>query len=366
MNITDLDVSLSANFDGHERVTFFDDPETGLKAIIALHNTNLGPGFGGCRFYPYTDHQAALEDVLRLSRGMTYKSALVGLPLGGGKSVIIGNPKTDKTPAMMRAFGKAIESLQGRYIVAEDVGTTDDDMVEIASTTIHVSGLPEDKNFPHELRGNPSPITAQGVISGVKSALIHHFGHSNPQGLRFAVQGLGAVGYAAAEILLQEGAQLIVADLDQVRIDKLKSLYPQQVQHVAASDILMVEADVLMPCAMGGILNDTTIPQIKAKIIAGAANNQLALARHDKLLKEAGILYAPDYVINAGGIVAVAYQYFERTHSNPSKFDLTQSGMRSHVEKIKDTTSTILREAAQYDEPTGLTADRLARAIFQK
>jgi leucine dehydrogenase len=364
MKITDIPVAHFSSYDDHKLVRFFEDPASGLKAIIALHNTHLGPGFGGCRFYPYADMDAAIEDVLRLSRGMTYKSALAGLPLGGGKSVIIGNPKTDKTPAMMRAFGAAIETLNGQYITAEDVGTTDDDMVEISQATNHVSGLPHSPDAKHELAGNPSPITAYGVVCGVRAAIQHVFGHQDVSRLHFAIQGLGAVGYAAAEYLLKDGARLTVADLDAARAQKLSDTYKGQVTIGDTKTILFTQADVLMPCAMGGILNDDTIPSLRTKIIAGAANNQLGSARHDQMLKDHGILYAPDYVINSGGIVAVAYQYFARRQLHTT-LDLTHAGIWNQTEKIYATTARVLDVANVHNQPTGFTADNMARSIFE-
>jgi len=282
---------------GHEQVTFFQDEKTGLKAIVAIHSTTLGPALGGCRVWPYESEAAALNDVLRLSRAMTYKNAAMGLALGGGKSVIIADSSVDKTPALFEAFGRAVERLGGRYITAQDVGTAPADMVAIRSQTQWVAGLPDTS-------GDPSPATAFGVYSGLKAALKHAFGSDDLKGRKVAVQGLGAVGMSLAERLYADGAQLIVADIAQKRIDQ--AVHDLGARAVTSDEILGVECDVFAPCALGGVINDDTVGRLNAKVVAGSANNQLAEARHADALKERGIVYAPDFIINGGGVINVA------------------------------------------------------------
>ena len=283
--------------EGHEQVVFFYDQATGLRAIVAIHSTRLGPALGGCRMWPYRDEEEALYDVLRLSKAMTYKNAAMGLPLGGGKSVIIGDPRKDKTPQLFEAFGRCLERLGGAYITAEDVGTSPEDMLAVQRMTTHVAGLPGKS-------GDPSPATAFGVYNGIKACLQHLFGDDSLAGRRVAIQGLGAVGWHLCEHLHKEGAQLIVTDI-----------FPEKVQRAVAAfgatavepdAIYDVECDVFSPCALGAVINDSTIPRLKARIVAGSANNQLAKARHAEALQERGILYAPDFIINGGGVINVA------------------------------------------------------------
>jgi leucine dehydrogenase len=282
---------------GHEQVTFFQDEKTGLKAIVAIHSTALGPALGGCRVWPYESEAAALNDVLRLSRAMTYKNAAMGLALGGGKSVIIADASVDKTPALFEAFGRAVERLGGRYITAQDVGTAPADMVAIRSQTQWVAGLPDTS-------GDPSPATAFGVYSGLKAALKHAFGTDDLKGRTVAVQGLGAVGMSLAERLYADGAQLIVADIAQKRIDQ--AVHELGARAVTSDEILSVECDVFAPCALGAVINDDTVGRLNARVVAGSANNQLAEPRHADALKERGIVYAPDFIINGGGVINVA------------------------------------------------------------
>jgi len=282
---------------GHEQVTFFYDEKTGLKAIVAIHSTALGPALGGCRVWPYESEAAALNDVLRLSRAMTYKNSAMGLPLGGGKAVIIADSRADKTPELFEAFGRAVERLGGRYITAEDVGTEPDDMVAVRRHTRHVAGLPDTS-------GDPSPATAFGVYNGIRAALKHAFGDDDLRGRRVAVQGLGAVGMHLCRYLHEDGAELIVTDIAQKRIDQAVS--EMNARAVGSDEIYDVECDVFAPCALGAVVNDATLPRFKAKVIAGSANNQLAEARHGDALKQRGILYAPDFIINGGGVINVA------------------------------------------------------------
>lgn len=370
MIVKDLDVSAHPQFDQHERVVYFEDQATGLKSIIAVHNTRLGPGLGGCRIYPYNNIQEAEHDVLRLSRGMTYKSALAGLPLGGGKAVIIADPRRDKTEAMMESFGRAVDYMEGTYVTAEDVGTAESDMIAIARHTRHVTGLPSAEGHivgdQGGVCGNPSPVTAYGVFCGLKASVKHAFGRDDMQGLTVAVQGLGAVGYALCQYLHRAGARLIVADVNRDAVVRAEQEFSGSVMSVPATDILMQQADILAPCAMGAVLNDETIPLIKARIVGGAANNQLAAPSHDAMLKSMGILYAPDYAINSGGVTSVGYEYFIKSGvQNPYSYPLTMDSMTQHVERIYDTLLTIFDIAETENVPTGVAADRLAERRFK-
>ncbi len=290
------------SFDGHEIVAFGHDKDTGLNAIIAIHNTCLGPAAGGCRMYPYADSEAALDDVLRLSRGMSYKSALAELPFGGGKSIIIGDPQKDKTPELLRAMGTFIHSLGGRYIVAEDSGTSVADMKIIKEKTHHVAGV--DSSAKH--LGDPSPSTALGVFTGIQVAVKHKLGLDELSGLRIALQGVGQVGYYLTELLTRAGARVFVADINRENVRRVVEEFGAHA--VSSEDVIGIEAEVFSPCALGAVLNDAGIHALNAPIVAGGANNQLAEERHADLLLEKDILYAPDFVINAGGIIEVYHQ----------------------------------------------------------
>lgn len=345
-----MNVFSDSAFDGHEQVVFASDDATGLKTIIAVHNTNLGPSLGGCRMWPYASDQDAIHDVLRLSRGMTYKSALANLPLGGGKSVIIGDPRSQKTPELFRAMGRAVEQVGGRYIVAEDVGTSPADMAQIASQTKHVGGI-NDGTDPSRT-GDPSPFTAYGVFIGLTEAARFKYGLDDLTGLRVAVQGLGHVGYHLCQMLHDAGAKLVVADLNQASVSSAVAAFGATA--VSVDDILSVDADILAPCALGGVINDHSIEKIHAHIIAGAANNQLEHARHGDMLREAGILYAPDYVINAGGVVEVHYCREGKPVAETNK----------HIESIGPTVREIFERAKQHNLSTSFVADRLAEERF--
>ncbi|PIP79674.1 MAG: amino acid dehydrogenase, partial [Gammaproteobacteria bacterium CG22_combo_CG10-13_8_21_14_all_40_8] len=286
-------------YDDHEQVVFCSDVETGLKAIICVHNTNLGPAVGGCRMWEYNTDEGALVDALRLSRGMSYKNALAGLKMGGGKSVIIGNPKTTKSDALFRAFGRFVESLSGKYITAEDVGINPHDMALVNQETKYVLGL-EGKS------GDPSPVTAYGVYKGMKAAVKHRLNRDSLEGIRVAVQGAGHVGYYLCKHLSEEGAEIIISDINKDSVEKVVAELGAKA--VDINDIYSQDVDVYAPCALGATINDETIPRLKATIVAGAANNQLAEDRHGDILKSRGILYTPDYVINAGGIINVSYE----------------------------------------------------------
>lgn len=288
------------SFDGHEQIVFCNDEDTGLKAIIGIHNTVLGPALGGTRMWAYQSEWHALNDVLRLSRGMTFKAAITGLNLGGGKAVIIGDAKTQKNDALMRRFGEFVHSLSGKYITAEDVGMETRDMDVVREVTPHVTGISESKGGA----GNPSPITAYGVYMGMKAAAKYQFGTDNLDGKKILVQGVGHVGETLVKHITDEGAKVIINDINEARLEELSNKYGANV--VLGNDIYGLDVDIYAPCALGATINDATIDQLKAKVIAGAANNQLAdEIKHGRLLKEKGIAYAPDFLINAGGIINV-------------------------------------------------------------
>lgn len=342
-------------FDQHEQISFFHDQQSGLKAIIAVHNTNLGPALGGCRMWTYESDDAALKDVLRLSKGMTYKAAVAGLPLGGGKSVIIGDAKKHKTADLMRAMGRAVDSFGGRYIVAEDVGTTTEDMNHINSQTKHVVGIVGGQHGS----GDPSPTTALGVFMGLKAAARHRLQRTDLKGLKVAVQGLGNVGYNLCRHLHQAGAQLIVTDIAPEKIDMASREFGAMA--VALNSIYDIEADIYAPCALGGTINDETLKRLKCKVVAGAANNQLAEARHGDVLRDMKILYAPDYVINAGGLISVYYEHVARTSNKPYDRQM----VLDHVAKIDSTSESIFKRADQEGISTSLAADRIAEGCFK-
>ncbi len=335
----------------HEQVVFCHEPAAGLKAIIAIHDTTLGPSLGGCRFYPYPNEEQALGDVLRLSRAMTYKASLAGLNLGGGKSVIIGNPETDKNETLFRAFGRFVDGLGGRYITAEDVNTSVQDLEWIRRETQYATGLPEAQGSS----GDPSPVTAYGVLVGIKAALMTQLNTDNLKGIKVAVQGVGHVGRNLCHLLHEAGAELFISDVNQAAADRVVAeLGAGLVDH---REIHAMAVDVLAPCAMGGALNEVTIPQIKAPIIAGAANNQLARPKADgEALHKRGILYAPDYAVNAGGLInlAVELEGYDRERA------------LAKVEGIYDTLMKIFRMSAEEERPTHQVADGLAEERIRR
>jgi leucine dehydrogenase len=339
-----MSVFTHGSFDRHELVAFRCDPHSGLRAIIAVHDTRLGPALGGCRIHPYADEEAALADVLRLSRGMTLKSALAGLPLGGGKSVIIADPARDKTRALLLAMGEFIDSLGGCYIGAEDAGSSVADMAVMAERTCHVAGLPSEQFGS----GDPSPATAHGVFTGIRAALAHRFGTPDPRGIRVAILGVGNVGERLARLLHMAGARLFVADVDERRVARVcdeTGARPLSVEGFWGADV-----DVLSPCALGGGLNPVTVPRIRAAIVAGSANNQLASEAMGDLLRERGVLYAPDFAINAGGVIAIHYQ----------RSGGSWGAAMQHVERIGDTLSELFVRAEREQCSTALLAERLA------
>lgn len=293
----------------HEQVMFCNDPETGLRAIIAIHDTTLGPALGGTRMYPYESVDDALEDVLRLSEGMTYKCAAADLDFGGGKAVIIGDPAKDKSPALFRAFGQYVDSLNGRFLTGTDMGTTMDDFVEALKETDYINGIPESYGGG----GDTSIPTAQGVVYALEATNQFLFGHKELGGNTYAIQGLGKVGFKVAEHLLQAGADLFVTDINEAVIQKIKQKGAERNRTVTAvnsADIYSVPAHIFIPCAMGGIINEQTVHELQVKAIVGSANNQLASKNLIHALQQKEILYAPDYIVNAGGLIQVADELY--------------------------------------------------------
>ena len=338
---------------GHERILLCSNPEVGLKAIIAVHSTALGPGLGGLRMWPFKDFDEAITDVLRLSRGMTYKAAAAGLNLGGGKAVILGDPKTDKSEALFRSFGRYVESLNGLYITAEDVGTDMEDMEIILTETRWVSGV----SPAHGGSGDPSPVTAYGVLQGIKAAVNLIFGQPEIKGRSVAIQGLGSVGYYLAKYLKRDGASKIFgADIDTEAAEKAAADFGVEI--VSTEDIAKVDCDILAPCALGASLNEETIPDLRCRIVAGAANNQLADEERDGMaLHEREILYTPDFVINAGGLINV-YNELAGQYNQERALRMTR-GIYLNLMRVFEISRT---EAL----PTYVAADRMAEERIGK
>jgi leucine dehydrogenase len=330
---------------GHEEVVFFQDKSCGLKAIIAIHDTTLGPALGGTRMWPYANEEEALIDVLRLSKGMTYKAAVSGLNLGGGKAVIIGDPKKDKSEALFRAFGRFIESLNGRYITAEDVNTSVDDIEHIFAETNYVTGVAQQYGGS----GNPAPYTALGVFRGIEASVTKAFGTRSLKGKTVAIQGVGSVGFELAKLLNEAGAHLVYTDVNERGIQKMKDSFSNS-KFVAPNDIFSAACDIYAPCALGASVNDETISQMKCKIIAGAANNQLKEDRHGLMVKDKGIIYAPDYLINAGGLMNVSIE-FEGWADSKS---------RRMIDTIYDKTLEVFRISDEQNIPVNKAADVMA------
>tara|TARA_R110002095_G_scaffold209748_1_gene196518 strand:- start:67 stop:1137 length:1071 start_codon:yes stop_codon:yes gene_type:complete len=342
-------------FDQHEQLNFFCDEASGLKAIVAVHNTNRGPALGGCRMWNYASDEDALRDVLRLSKGMTYKSALANLDLGGGKSVIIGEPRQHKSEALLEAMGRFLNMMGDRYIAAEDSGTSVADLTVMGRHTRNVAGITERTGIDGlPCNGDPSPATAYGTYVGLRAAVKHRLGRDDLRGLKVAVQGVGNVGYRLAQYLAAAGAELYVTDIHQDQV--LRAVEELGATAVAADQILALDVDVLAPCALGAILNDISIPRIKARVIAGASNNQLAAPRHDAMLRQQGILYTPDYAINAGGIIDIFYERVGHDHHR----------VLAHIESIGETLNEIFQRADGSDRPTGEIANELAEERFLK
>lgn len=361
--------------DAHEQVIFCENKAAGLKAIIAIHDTTLGPALGGCRMYPYKTEDEALIDVMRLSKGMTYKAAAAGLNLGGGKAVILGNPKTDKSEALFRAFGRFVESCHGRYITAEDVGTSVHDMEYLFMETKYVTGVAP----AHGGSGDPAPVTAFGVFHGLIACAERAFGKEfsedelanlvrateadvdDPEsaeryrgkgpsldGLTVAVQGLGNVGSHLVRHLTEAGARVIATDIDPETCEKIHAKYDCEV--VGVNDIYGVECDIFSPCAMGAGINDQTLDLLKCKVVCGAANNQLAEDRHGRLLEERGVLYAPDYVVNAGGLINVYVEMEGYVRKRALRM----------ASSILDNTRRVFEISSEQSVPSFIAADRLA------
>ena len=329
---------------GHEQLVFCQDENTGLKAVIAIHNTNLGPALGGTRMWDYSSEENAIKDVLRLSRGMSFKAAITGLELGGGKAVIIGDAKTQKTPELMKRFGEFVDSLNGKYITAEDVGMSEKDMEYVRMTTKHVTGIPESMGGS----GDPSPITAYGVYMGMKACAKFKWGNDNLTGKNILVQGIGHVGEYLVQHLSSENANIFINDINADQLNIVAKKYNATI--IESSEIFALNMDIYSPCALGATLNPDSIKKLKCEIICGAANNQLENENRDSLLiKEKGIIFAPDFLVNAGGLINV--------YSEIKKFSKEQ--VLSQTKKIYDSTLEILRKS----ELEGLTSYEAALKI---
>lgn len=344
-DLTENPVIGQMSLHNHEQILFCNDNATGLKAIIAIHNTVLGPSLGGTRMWNYKNEMEALNDVMRLSRGMTYKSSVAGLNLGGGKAVIIGDPKKVKNEALLRRFGKFVNSLGGKYITAEDVAMTSRDMEIIKMETDFVSGLPENMGGS----GDPSPVTAYGVYVSMKASAKEVWGNDSLNGKKVLVQGIGHVGEVLVGHLTKEGAKVYIHDINEEHLKSATDKYRAEV--VSADKMFDLDIDIYAPCALGATVNDDTLGRLKCKIICGAANNQLAEeAYHGEMVGKQGILYAPDYVVNAGGIINV---YYELEGYNRER-------AMTHAEKIFDTTYNLFQLAKKEGIPTYMAANRLA------
>jgi leucine dehydrogenase len=330
---------------GHEEVVFWYDRAAGLRAIVAIHDTTLGPALGGCRMWAYTEEDAALTDVLRLSRGMTMKNAAMGLDLGGGKSVIWADPHQDKSEALFRSFGRLVQSLGGRYITAEDVGVSAEDMALVARETRYVGGL-------RETSGDPSPATALGVVEGIRACLRHLDGHDDLDGRHIVIQGLGHVGSMLARMLHDHGVRLTIADIDEQQTRDVAAEVGAEI--VAPDAVFDVPCDVFSPCALGAILNDDTIPRLRCRAVAGSANNQLGEPRHGGMLRERGILYAPDFVINGGGVVNVADEFHPDGYHHDRAYE--------RIAQIGRQVFEVVRTAEQEGIPTEEAALKLAES----
>jgi len=327
---------------GYEQISYFNNEKAGLKCIIAVHSTKCGPALGGCRLFPYASEEEALFDVLRLSRGMSYKNSAANLPLGGAKAVIIADPK-QKTDAMLEAFGECVETFKGRYLTAEDVNTDTADMDKVLRTTDYVTGRTS-------ISGDPSPFTALGCFEGIKAVAKYSFGADSLDGMTFAVQGLGNVGYKLAAMLKEAGGKIIACGNSKPEtLKKFQEEYGAEI--VDKSEIFSQKCDFLVPCAMGGVINYETLPQLKCKAVAGCANNQILDDECARALKAKGIAYAPDYIINAGGVINVGQEAF-------TTYDA--ENVRSQCRNIYNTVYRVLEEAGREGLPEGIIADRIA------
>ena len=331
---------------GHEQVVFCQDAPTGLRAIIAIYSTALGPSLGGTRFYPYASEDAALADVLNLSRAMAYKNALAGLDLGGGKAVIIGDPSRLKSEALLRAYGRFVESLNGRYITACDIGTYSEDMDVVARESRHVTG----RTVPHGGSGDSSVLTAFGVFQGMRAAAEHAWGSPSLDGRRVGVEGVGKVGSHLVEHLVQARAQVVICDVDRAAVERVQAAHPAVAIVTSRQDLLASSIDVYSPCALGGSVSDETLELLRVRIVCGGANNQLAHPGLEKLLAERDIVYAPDYLVNSGGVIQVADEL--------EGFNFDRA--KARAAKIFETTKRILASADKEGVPPAVAADRLA------
>lgn len=339
--------------DGHEEVVFFSDPSCGLKAIVAIHDTTLGPALGGTRMWPYENIEVAVNDVLRLSRGMTYKASISGLNLGGGKAVIIGDPKEIRSEALFRSYGRFLESLNGRYITAEDVNIRVEDIEHMFTETSNVVGVAK----IHGGSGNPSPYTALGVLRGIEASCLKVFNDRSVKGKVVALQGVGTVGRHLGKLLNDSGAKIIFTDINEKNIDSFKEKFPNA-DYVKSDEIYSVDCDIYSPCALGATINDETIDLLKCKIVAGAANNQLEVQeRHGKVLKEKGILYAPDYLINAGGLMNVSIEFEGWSDTKSRRMIDTIYDKTINIFKIAD------KEGVSIYEATDLLAEERISSI---
>jgi leucine dehydrogenase len=338
------------DFDAHEALHIVTDERSGLRAIIAMHSTHLGPAAGGTRFWDYEDDSEALTDALRLSRGMSYKNAMAGLPLGGGKAVVLADRNRTKTPEMLAAFGRAVDSLCGNYVTAEDVGMSVADMIEISKQTKYVAGLPVEGGA---VGGDPGPHTSLGVFLGIKAAVKRALGKDSLNGLHIAMQGAGSVAGGVCRHAAAEGAKLSIADVDDARAQKLAAETGGTV--VAPGQVLSLDADVVSPCALGAVLTERSIAALNAPIVAGGANNQLATKKDGQRLQDRGILYAPDYVINAGGIINVSTEYVG---------DGGPDLVRSRIDAIPERLERIWAESARTARDPAAIADDMAQRLI--
>jgi leucine dehydrogenase len=344
-----------ADFDDHELVELVHDSKSGLVAIIALHSTHLGAAAGGTRFWHYAAPDAAMRDALRLSRGMSYKNAMAGLPMGGGKAVVLLDAKGSKTHEMLAAFGDAVDALRGRYVTAEDVGASEADMVAIHRRTPHVCGLPVEDG---SVGGDPGPFTAMGIYHGIKAAVAHKLGKKGVKGVRVAIQGCGSVGGGVARLLAKDGARLTVSDIDTRRAKTLAKEVDGEA--VTADQVMSVACDVFSPNALGAVLDEEGVARLDCAIVAGGANNQLARPEHGEQLHARGVLYAPDYVINAGGIINVSLEYLCRQHGTPC--DINE--VRKRIAQIPERLVEIWRESEGSNRSPGVVADAMARKLI--
>ena len=343
-----MSVFSNPSFSEHELVAFRNDRHSGLRAIIAVHSSALGPAVGGCRMYPYASEADALHDVLRLSRGMTHKSALAGLPFGGGKSIIIGDPHKQKNRALLEAMGDFVNSLGGRYITAEDVGTSVADIRTMARRTPYVAGLDD-----NEHGGDPSPSTAYGVFLGIRTAVRHRYGRDKLDGIGISIQGLGHVGSRLARLLIEDGATVYGADINAANLERAAA--ELGVRPVSSDEVLLLPVDVVAPCAMGAIWNRESISRLRAGIVCGAANNQLATPADGELLRRRGVLYCPDFLVNAGGIIEAHHQILRSGESE----------RLAHIGRIETTLAEVLRLSGERQVSTESVAREMAEDILR-